>query len=84
MPSPKNIGPALDVVQWARRTGARLLTVEELKRMIGEPDAKVTVRELHRRMSAEWGEKSAEYAKTEMVRLFAEYADAKHVAQDNW
>lgn len=84
MGSRKNIYPVLDAVQRARRTRARSLTLEELKRMIGEPDAKVTVRELHRRLSAEWAEKSTEYAETEMVRIFAQYAEAKRLPQDNW
>jgi hypothetical protein len=84
MGSQKNIYLALDTIERARRTGGRSVALQELKRMIGEPDATLTVSELYRRMSAEWAEKSPEYAETEMARIFAEYADRKQLTQQNW
>jgi hypothetical protein len=84
VPSHKDIDGALAVVQATRRTGSPLLTLEELKHMIGEPDGTVTASELHRRVSAEWAAKSPDYAQTIMVRAFRQYADAGRSTQDNW
>jgi hypothetical protein len=84
-PSPAmSLNPAIDAVEEARRSKGTLIAAGTLREWTGEPDAKVTVSELHRRVLKEMETKSPGYDQTTMVRLFDRFRDATSTREDKW